>query len=935
MASLQNEQINLSYQGIIKTADNAAVGATAKAITDGAGNATNIEMSNTATNFVSGTVDFTGSTVSGLPGGADTTYDLGSAQSTNDVDVTLTGSDATVDTIKMVAGTNITLTDNGSNQITIDAAGGAAGLVAGAGTDSMKSADSLTTNANIASGINSISIGNGNTVDVDNSIAIGDNLVNSGQGDTIMMGKNWNQTFGDNSVFIGTPASTLPVGQNDIICIGAVANADSKGGIAIGTNAEVEGKSNGFSIAVGYGARAGTDANTDNCISIGYLSLASISGATALGANVTAAIADTVSIKALEVQTDSTPTTGGIIMSDAGGTDRRINIDATGGLQIDSTPVGGGGGDAFSPISLSGTSQTLDLSQYNFGDGGELSGNTTLAFSNVPTEKSFQYSYTVGDAPFALDGASFTGVSKGISPANTLSGFSYDGTRMWALKGDTSGDALYQWNLSTAWDINTATYSGTSFNLESQDNQVGPQMYFKQDGTSFWLVGIQNKNVVQYNMSTANDLSTATYSGSSFSISAQEAQPRAVWFKPDGTKFFVAGTSDIVFSYSMTTAFDLSTASYDNVSFSMVAQDGMTEGLAFDEDGTKFYQVGNTSKKIFEYNLSTAWDLSTASYNNISFSTELNSPRSIAYKSDGTQFFISDYIATTVYSIDAGVTKLTLPASVQNTPTLEFKKGDVVTQNFYTLDGGVKVYYEEEPTDAAAAPGIIAGSGVDSIASSGAVNSSPAAANGTEAIAIGNEATALAANNVSIGATCKSDGTNIINIGDNNNATGTGVSNSILIRPGGGTGLAFRGGSVTIGVGAYPGDDAVAIGLNAQSGQNAENVIIGKSTDARGDGVAIGHNADANGDSCVSVGANSEASVAGAICIGDGLASATNAVALGNNITAATADTVTIKKLQILDYATIEFADDTAAATGGIPLGGVYHTSGALKIRIV
>tara|TARA_R110002012_G_scaffold16404_5_gene63446 strand:- start:8441 stop:14704 length:6264 start_codon:yes stop_codon:yes gene_type:complete len=56
-----------------------------------------------------------------------TTYDLGSAQATNDVDITLTGSDATTDTIKLVAGTNITLTDNGSNQVTVDAAS-AAGL---------------------------------------------------------------------------------------------------------------------------------------------------------------------------------------------------------------------------------------------------------------------------------------------------------------------------------------------------------------------------------------------------------------------------------------------------------------------------------------------------------------------------------------------------------------------------------------------------------------------------------------------------------------------------------------------------------------------------------------------------------------------------------------------------------------------------------------
>ena len=66
MAQLTGNPIQNSYLGLLKTTDNAAIGGTAKAITDGNGNATNIEMSNTATNFVSGTVDFTGSTVTGL-----------------------------------------------------------------------------------------------------------------------------------------------------------------------------------------------------------------------------------------------------------------------------------------------------------------------------------------------------------------------------------------------------------------------------------------------------------------------------------------------------------------------------------------------------------------------------------------------------------------------------------------------------------------------------------------------------------------------------------------------------------------------------------------------------------------------------------------------------------------------------------------------------
>jgi hypothetical protein len=50
------------------------------------------------------------------------TYDLDSIQVGSDVAITLVGSDAIVDTVTLVAGTNVTLTDNGLKSITIDAA---------------------------------------------------------------------------------------------------------------------------------------------------------------------------------------------------------------------------------------------------------------------------------------------------------------------------------------------------------------------------------------------------------------------------------------------------------------------------------------------------------------------------------------------------------------------------------------------------------------------------------------------------------------------------------------------------------------------------------------------------------------------------------------------------------------------------------------------
>jgi hypothetical protein len=63
--------------------------------------------------------DNTWSPISGISG---TTYDLDTIQVGSNVAIVLVGSDSTTDTVTLVAGTNITLTDDGSANITIDAA---------------------------------------------------------------------------------------------------------------------------------------------------------------------------------------------------------------------------------------------------------------------------------------------------------------------------------------------------------------------------------------------------------------------------------------------------------------------------------------------------------------------------------------------------------------------------------------------------------------------------------------------------------------------------------------------------------------------------------------------------------------------------------------------------------------------------------------------
>jgi hypothetical protein len=227
--------------------------------------------------------------------------------------------------------------------------------------------------------------------------------------------------------------------------------------------------------------------------------------------------------------------------------------------------------------------------------------------------------------------------------------FKTDGTKFYIV--GATNDTVYQYSCSTAWDVSTASYDSKSFSVTTQEtNPTG--LFFKSDGTKFYIIGNTNDTVYQYSCSTAWDISTASYDSKSFSVVTQDNAPTGIFFKDDGTKFYIVGnTNDTVYQYSCSTAWDISTASYDSKSFSVVTQDNAPTGIFFKDDGTKFYIVGITNDTVYQYSCSTAWDVSTASYDSKSFSvnTQENAPQTLFFKSDGTKFYIVGTGFDTVY----------------------------------------------------------------------------------------------------------------------------------------------------------------------------------------------------------------------------------------------------------------------------------------------
>jgi len=216
--------------------------------------------------------------------------------------------------------------------------------------------------------------------------------------------------------------------------------------------------------------------------------------------------------------------------------------------------------------------------------------------------------------------------------------FNTDGTKMFIV--GESGDKVNEYDLSTAFDISTLSFS-RDFSVASQDNR--PQgLFFNANGTKMFVVGLQGDKVYEYSLSTGFNLSTAAYT-QFFSISAQEVNPTGLAFNTDGTTMFVVGSSgDKVYEYTLSTGFDISTASFVD-SFSTSGQTAVPKGIAFTPDGTKMFIASAHLQDVFMYNLTTGFDVSTASYSGTSFGlSNTFETTGITFNNDGSKMYITD-----------------------------------------------------------------------------------------------------------------------------------------------------------------------------------------------------------------------------------------------------------------------------------------------------
>ena len=179
--------------------------------------------------------------------------------------------------------------------------------------------------------------------------------------------------------------------------------------------------------------------------------------------------------------------------------------------------------------------------------------------------------------------------------------------------GATS-DLIRQWDTTTPYSL-TGTNT-VNLSISATDGNIPRSIRFNSDGTRMYLLGDSSTDrVFQYDLSTAWYVNTATYNSAFFDVdgAVNEDALRDFCFSYDGTKMFVIGAEGSVYrtlQFTLSTAWDVITATYDNVALAHADLGyGNFDTMLFDPTGYRLYM--NKGGELWEFEVREAFNIST------------------------------------------------------------------------------------------------------------------------------------------------------------------------------------------------------------------------------------------------------------------------------------------------------------------------------------
>jgi len=266
---------------------------------------------------------------------------------------------------------------------------------------------------------------------------------------------------------------------------------------------------------------------------------------------------------------------------------------------------------------------------------------------------------TLDGAPWSTVISLIRGIGSptGTNVGNNTMWISDSGTKLYTQ--DSGNEDLYQFTLSTAYDISTATYASKTFSYSANTPASDAGIFMSTDGTKMWISDTAADEIDYYTLSTAYDISTASYNSTSTVVAAQDTSIGSCAVSPDGSTLLVSGGSgNVIMEFAFGTAYDMSSLSWTQESSWGTSDDY----FIVNSDGTRTWSwSGNDTIQSDDY--STGWDVSTRTTGSTAdLGSDYGIPTGVAsdvlgmqWNSDGSVFWVATEPAT---GIDATAFKV-------------------------------------------------------------------------------------------------------------------------------------------------------------------------------------------------------------------------------------------------------------------------------------
>jgi len=224
--------------------------------------------------------------------------------------------------------------------------------------------------------------------------------------------------------------------------------------------------------------------------------------------------------------------------------------------------------------------------------------------------------------------------------------FNPDGSRMY-VTADETNPVVIEYSLSVPFDISTASKTSATNLVEAGGANIDKPhaIEFKPDGKVMYVIHSQSTKVgvEQYNLATAWDTSTLSYDTRLSITNGSDVQIRALAFKTDGTRVYIAQRDHgKVIQYDLTTPWDLSSATNQVESNAFTGEENNLRNIQFSSDGTFMYLGGNGGDDINKYRLPTAWDVSTIIHvTSYSISSQTVEMRGFKFTANFTKLYVT------------------------------------------------------------------------------------------------------------------------------------------------------------------------------------------------------------------------------------------------------------------------------------------------------